>query len=104
VTGSSHLDFAITVCDKAAGEVCPIWPGQPMTAHWGIPDPAAVDGTPVDKMTAFRTTFKELETRINLFLNLPIGVIDRMTLRDHMDAIGETPRAAPGRRRGVPPT
>jgi protein-tyrosine-phosphatase len=94
VAGSPHLDFAITVCDKAAGEVCPIWPGQPMTAHWGIPDPAAVEGTPVDKMTAFRTTFKELETRIKLFLNLPIGVIDRMSLKEHMDAIGETPRAA----------
>ena len=88
---SPHLDFVITVCDNAAGEVCPYWPGQPMTAHWGIPDPAAVEGTDVEKMTAFRQAFKAMETRIQLFLSLPIASIDRMRLKERMDAIGKTP-------------
>ena len=88
---SPRLDFVITVCDKAAGEVCPYWPGQPMTAHWGIPDPAAVEGTDVEKMTAFRQAFRAMETRIKLFLSLPIASIDRMRLKERMDAIGKTP-------------
>lgn len=88
---SPHLDFVITVCDKAAGEVCPYWPGQPMTAHWGIPDPAAVEGTDVQKMMAFRQAFTAMATRIQLFLSLPIGSIDRMRLKERMDAIGKTP-------------
>ena len=85
-----HLDFVFTVCDNAAGEVCPHWPGQPMTAHWGIPDPAAVEGTEVEKMTAFRQAFKAMETRITLFLSLPIASIDRMRLKERIDAIGKT--------------
>jgi protein-tyrosine-phosphatase len=88
---SPHLDFVITVCDNAAGEVCPYWPGQPMTAHWGIPDPAAVEGTDVEKMMAFRQAFRTMETRIKLFLSLPIASIDRMRLKERMDAIGKTP-------------
>ena len=87
---SPHLDFVITVCDNAADEVCPYWPGQPMTAHWGIPDPAAVEGTDVEKMTAFRQAFKAMETRIQLFLSLPIASIDKMRLKERMDAIGKT--------------
>ncbi len=89
--GSPHLDFVITVCDNAAGEVCPYWPGQPLTAHWGIPDPAAVEGTEIEKSFAFRQAFKALETRIRLFLSLPVGSIDRMRLQERMDAIGRTP-------------
>ncbi len=92
---SLHLDFVITVCDNAAGEACPYWPGQPMTAHWGVPDPAAVEGTDVEKMMAFRRAFRAMETRINLFLSLPIASIDRMRLKEHMDAIGKTPPEPP---------
>ncbi len=88
---SPSLDFVITVCDNAAGEVCPYWPGQPITAHWGIPDPAAVDGTDVAKSLAFRQAFKAMETRIKLFLSLPIASIDRMRLQKQMDEIGKTP-------------
>ena len=89
--GAPHLDFVISVCDKAAGEQCPYWPGQPMTAHWGIPDPAAVEGTIVEKKFAFRQAFKAMETRIKLFLSLPIASIDKMRLQERMDAIGKTP-------------
>lgn len=85
------LDFVFTVCDKAAGEVCPYWPGQPMTAHWGIPDPAAVEGTDVEKSLAFREAFRSLETRIKLFLSLPLASIDRMRLQERLDAIGKLP-------------
>jgi|SRR5271166_242495 len=88
---SPPLDFVITVCDRAAGEVCPYWPGQPITAHWGIPDPAAVDGTEVEKNLAFRHAFRAMETRIKLFLSLPIASIDRMRLKKRMDEIGKTP-------------
>jgi arsenate reductase len=88
--GSPHLDFVITVCDNAAGEVCPYWPGQPMTAHWGIPDPAAVEGIEIEKSFVFRQAFRALETRIKLFLSLPISSIDKMRLQERMDAIGRT--------------
>ncbi len=91
--GSAHLDFVITVCDNAAGEVCPYWPGQPMTAHWGIPDPAAVEGTEIEKNFAFREAFRALETRIKLFLSLPIRSIDKMRLQERIDAIGQAPPA-----------
>lgn len=90
-----QLDFVFTVCDKAAGEVCPHWPGQPMTAHWGIPDPAAVEGTEVEKSFAFREAFRSLETRIKIFLSLPISSIDRMRLQERLDAIGMIPREVP---------
>ncbi len=86
-----HLDFVFTVCDKAAGEVCPYWPGQPMTAHWGIPDPVAVEGTDIAKSFAFREAFRSMETRIKLFLSLPLASIDRMRLQERLDAIGKTP-------------
>jgi len=85
------LDFIFTVCDNAAGEVCPIWPGKPMTAHWGIADPAAVEGSDADKALAFRKALEELETRIKLFNALPIGSLDPMTLREKLRAIGQQP-------------
>jgi len=85
------LDFIFTVCDNAAGEVCPIWPGKPMTAHWGIADPAAVEGSDADKALAFRKALKELETRIKLFTELPITSLDPMTLREKLRAIGQRP-------------
>jgi arsenate reductase (thioredoxin) len=85
-----HLDFVFTVCDSAAGEACPYWPGQPMTAHWGIPDPAAIEGTDTQKALAFREAFRSLETRIKLFLSLPLATIDRMRLKERLDAIGQT--------------
>ena len=91
VPGAPPLDFVFTVCDNAAGEVCPYWPGQPMTAHWGVEDPAAVEGTPADKWLAFRQAFKTLENRIKLFTSLPIASIDRMKLRARVDEIGKTP-------------
>jgi len=92
-TPSLHLDFVFTVCDNAGGEVCPHWPGQPMTAHWGIPDPAAVEGTDVEKSLAFREAFRSMETRIKLFLSLPLASIDRMRLKERLDAIGRTPNS-----------
>jgi protein-tyrosine-phosphatase len=92
---SPHLDFVVTVCDNAAGEACPYWPGQPMTAHWGIPDPAAVEGSDVAKMAAFRQAFRSLETRIKSFLSLPVATIERMSLKEHLDAIGKTPLTGP---------
>ncbi len=91
-----QLDFVFTVCDSAAGEACPHWAGQPMTAHWGIPDPAAVEGTEVEKSFAFREAFRSLETRIKLFLSLPLASIDRMRLQERVDAIGRTPDPAAG--------
>jgi arsenate reductase len=87
-----QLDFIFTVCDNAAREVCPVWPGQPMTAHWGIADPAAAEGSDPDKALAFRKACKELETRIKLFTQLPIASLDAMTLREKLRAIGQQPR------------
>ena len=86
--GAPPLDFVFTVCDNAAGEMCPIWPGQPMTAHWGVEDPAAVQGPDTEKWLAFRQAFKELESRIKIFTSLPIGTLDRMKLQERLDAIG----------------
>jgi arsenate reductase (thioredoxin) len=88
------LDFIFTVCDNAAGEVCPVWPGKPMTAHWGIADPAAVEGTHVEKASAFRKAFKELETRIKLLSCLPIGALDGMTLQARLREIGTSNTAS----------
>jgi protein-tyrosine-phosphatase/N-acetylglutamate synthase-like GNAT family acetyltransferase len=79
--GAPPLDFVMTVCDNAAGEMCPVWPGGPMKAHWGIPDPAAVEGTPAEKMAAFRRAFDELERRIRRFVALPIETLDRADLQ-----------------------
>jgi arsenate reductase (thioredoxin) len=82
------LDFIFTVCDNAANEVCPIWPGQPMTAHWGIPDPAAVKGTTAQVEKAFREAFFLLDRRISLFLSLPLSTLDRFSLKKEIDKIG----------------
>jgi len=92
--GAPQLDFIFTVCDNAAGEVCPIWPGKPMTAHWGIADPAAVEGSDADKIFAFRKALRELETRIKLFAALPIASLDQMTLSEKLRAIGQSPTEA----------
>jgi len=88
-SGAPELDFIFTVCDNAAGEVCPVWPGKPMTAHWGIADPAAVEGTDVGKASAFRKAFKELETRIKLFTNLPFASLDQIKLQERLRVIGK---------------
>jgi len=82
------LDFVFTVCDNAAGEVCPYWPGQPVTAHWGVPDPAAVEGSETDKWVAFRDTFRMLDNRIRIFTSLPLETFDRMKLKERLEAIG----------------
>jgi protein-tyrosine-phosphatase len=88
--GAPALDFVFTVCDNAANEVCPVWPGQPMTAHWGIPDPAAVEGSEDRIALAFREAFKFLHRRIELFANLPVRSLDRMSLQHRLDEIGTT--------------
>ncbi len=93
--GAPHLDFIFTVCDNAASEVCPIWPGQPMTAHWGIPDPAAVEGDPKDIQDAFRQALGDLQRRIELFTNLPVNSLDHMALKKRVDEIGNTLRQDP---------
>ena len=82
------MDFVFTVCDNAANEVCPIWPGQPMTAHWGVADPAAVRGTEKEVERAFRDAFLTLERRISLFLCLPLATIDKLTIKNEVDKIG----------------
>lgn len=88
--GAPVMDFVFTVCDDAAGEVCPVWPGHPMTAHWGIPDPAAVEGTEIERVDAFRKAFRALEHRIRLFMSLPIASLDKMRLQEHMRDIGRS--------------
>jgi len=85
-----HLDFVFTVCDNAAGEVCPVWPGQPMTAHWGVEDPAAIEGTDQEKLAAFRKICGYLENRIKLFVSLPIDKLDKMKIKEEIDSIGKT--------------
>ena len=88
--GAPALNFVFTVCDNAAGEVCPVWPGQPMTAHWGIPDPAAAEGTDAQKALAFREAFKSLENRLKAFTSLPLASIDRLSLQRRLDDIGRS--------------
>jgi len=88
--GARPLHFVITVCDSAAGEVCPIWPGQPMTAHWGMPDPAAVEGTPIEIALAFAETYRMLNNRIAAFANLKMAGLDRLSLQSHMTEIGKS--------------
>ena len=94
-----ELDFVFTVCDNAAGEVCPIWPGQPMSAHWGLPDPAAVEGSDTEKALAFADTYRMLNNRIGLFLNLPLASLSKLSLQERLDKIGQT-RDAPARADG----
>jgi len=87
--GAPVLDFVFTVCDNAAGEVCPIWPGQPVTAHWGGPDPPAVERSELEKTNAFRDAFTTLQRRIELFTSLPFASLDRMAIHDHVRTIGQ---------------
>jgi arsenate reductase len=87
---SPHFDCIITVCDNAAGETCPVWLGKPTTAHWGIPDPAAVQGTDIEKKAAFNQAFKSMDRRIKLFLSLPIAGLDQLRIKQEMDTIGKT--------------
>lgn len=84
------MDFVFTVCDSAAGEACPIWPGHPATAHWGIEDPAAVEGTDIEKLRAFVTAFRYLRNRISLFLDLPFASLDRLALTERLREIGKS--------------
>ena len=86
--GAPAMDFVFTVCDNAAKETCPFWPGQPMTAHWGVPDPAAVHGDPAEIERAFRDVFFILDRRIGLFLSLPLAALDRLALKKEVDRIG----------------
>jgi arsenate reductase len=86
--GAPTLHFIFTVCDNAAGEVCPVWPGQPVTAHWGIPDPAAVTGPEAQQLQAFRAAFSALEHRIKAFTSLPLASLDRRALQQRLDDIG----------------
>ena len=87
--GAPKMDFVFTVCDNAANESCPVWPGQPMTAHWGIPDPAAAEGTDAEKHLAFADAYRQLSNRISAFLALPLASIDRMSLQSRLREIGK---------------
>jgi len=89
--GAPHFDFVFTVCDNAAREACPVWPGQPITAHWGVPDPAAVSGPPEQIEKAFRDAFVTLERRIRLFLALPLDSLDKLAIKKEIDRIGREP-------------
>lgn len=82
------MDFVFTVCDQAASEVCPIWPGQPMSAHWGLPDPAAVEGSEAEIAAAFAETYRMMNNRIEVFINLPMASLDRLSLQKRLDAVG----------------
>jgi len=88
--GAPELDFVFTVCDNAANEACPLWPGQPMTAHWGVPDPVAAVGTEAERRFAFADTYRMLNQRISIFVNLPIASLDKLTLQKHLDDIGSS--------------
>ncbi|MEW5424855.1 arsenate reductase ArsC [Amorphus sp. 3PC139-8] len=93
--GAPVMDFVFTVCDQAAAESCPVWPGQPMTAHWGVPDPAAAEGTEAEKRFAFADTFRMLNSRISIFLNLPMASLDQLSLQRQLDRIGKTDTSEP---------
>ena len=86
---SPKMDFVFTVCDNAAAEVCPVWPGQPMTAHWGLPDPAAVEGTEAEKRLAFADSYRMMKNRISAFVNLPVASLDKMSLQRKLSDIGK---------------
>jgi len=87
--GAPQMNFVFTVCDNAAKEVCPVWPGQPMTAHWGVPDPAAVEGSPEEIERAFRDAFMTLDRRISLLLSLPLASLDKLAIKREIDRIGQ---------------
>ncbi|MGH8607571.1 MAG: arsenate reductase ArsC [Gammaproteobacteria bacterium] len=86
--GAPSLAFVFTVCDKAAAEVCPVWPGQPMSAHWGLPDPAAAEGSEIEKRLAFADAYRMLTQRISIFVNLPMASLDKISLQKRLDEIG----------------
>ena len=90
VSGAPEMQFVFTVCDRAAGEVCPVWPGQPMSAHWGVDDPATVTGSEETKRKAFFRSYSQLANRISIFLNLPLQKLDRLALQKKLDDIGST--------------
>jgi arsenate reductase len=92
--GAPQFDFIVTVCDNAAGEVCPIWPGKPVRSHWGIPDPAAVEGSPAEVGAAFAEAYRQMSRRIELFLALPIAKLDSLAIKRRMDEIGQVQDAA----------
>jgi protein-tyrosine-phosphatase len=92
--GAPKLDFVFTVCDDAAAEVCPIWPGQPLTAHWGMPDPAEATGSPADVALAFADAYRMMNNRITLFMNLPLASLDRLSLQRRLEQIGQRSEAA----------
>jgi arsenate reductase len=89
--GAPHMDFIITVCDNAAGEVCPFWPGHPATAHWGFEDPAAVEGTDLEKRAAFEKIFKQIMARMNAFVTLPVQMLEKHAVQRELNKIGDTP-------------
>ena len=93
--GAPEIDFVFTVCDQAAGEVCPVWSGNPVTAHWGVPDPAAIEGTEIEKRRAFRDAYLVLETRIKLFTSLRLDGLDRLAMKRKVDEIGHLRAIAP---------
>jgi len=88
--GAPKMDFVFTVCDSAAAEACPVWPGQPMTAHWGVPDPAAVEGSDTEKAIAFADAYRMLNNRISIFVNLPLSSLDRLALQKRLTDIGQS--------------
>jgi len=92
--GAPKLDFVFTVCDDAAEEVCPIWPGQPMTAHWGMPDPATAPGSPAEIALAFADTYRMMSHRLELFMSLPMSSLDRLSVQRRLDEIGQRREAA----------
>jgi arsenate reductase len=93
--GAPQFDVIVTVCDRAAGEVCPVWPGQPVTAHWGVPDPTLATGNDAARMQAFRTTCRALEHRIRALVNLPLASLDRTRIKQELDRIGSAAPPAP---------
>lgn len=93
--GAPVMDFVFTVCDNAANEVCPIWPGQPMSAHWGVPDPAEAEGDAAQKALAFADTYRMLNNRIGIFTSLPLKSLDELTLQKQLNAIGKSKAPAP---------
>lgn len=93
--GAPELDFVFTVCDSAANEVCPVWLGQPMTAHWGVPDPAEAEGDEIQRALAFADTYRMLNNRISIFTSLPLQSLDELTLKKHLDEIGKSKAPVP---------
>jgi len=91
VEGAPQMDFIVTVCDQAAGEVCPIWPGHPVSAHWGFQDPAAAEGTDAEKRAVFERVFRQIMQRVNSFANLPLNVLNKTAIQQEMKKIGDTP-------------